>query len=290
MKTLMLQKLMGSVCLKPADDPAGESGGGGNGEEAEDVETDDDEESEDGEDEGDEDDEGEEADEDDETEDDDEGEGDDADEEDDDSELGARAQKRIRKLVDQKNSAEAELKKVKGELEEARKLSGDDGRAIMAAAERSGILPGLMTKDEAQAFKDMDDYRRVIARYENWLDEHDPSDEMEVGDDKTMSYAKVERRVRKLQAELGDLKDEYGERQKELRAKVRKIFEAGVEALKAGFKPGKAKKAKSGKGKKIETKPKATSPRHKRETVGEVDVDDEESLENFIMAERRRKK
>ena len=57
------------------------------------------------------------------------------------------------------------MKTLEKELDEAKKLSGDDGRAILAAAEASGILPGLMTKAEAEAFQDMADLPQVIEKY-----------------------------------------------------------------------------------------------------------------------------
>ena len=219
---------------------------------------------------------------------------DDDDSDDDDEELGARAQKRINKLIAQRKDAETRVKTLEAQLADAKKLSGDDGKAIMRAAESSGILPGLMTKDEADAFVEMDRYRKVIANYEQWLDNHDPDDEFEIDDGKTMSYAKVERRVRKLQGELGDLKDEYGPRRKELLKKVREIFEAGVEALKAGKKkPGEKKPKKTErKDESTKQKPTANSPKPKRgseKNLEDMDVENDDDLEAYISAMRRKK-
>lgn len=173
--------------------------------------------------------------------DDDDADGDDEDDEDEDGEeedegdeqLGKRAQKRIGKLVKERNSANAEVKRLQKELENAQKLSGDDGKAILAAASRTGILPGLMTKDEAEAFTSMSRYPKVIENYQDWLDEHENGDEYGSGDN-AMSYGQVKKRVRQLTAELEELKDEYGGRQKELRQKVRKIFELGMKAYRKG--------------------------------------------------------
>lgn len=222
-----LLKKLGITYQAPAD----ELGGGGGG--TDDVSnTDDDgsegedgEESDDGEDGEDDDDDAEDVDEEDE---------DDGEEEDeDDEELGARAQKRIGKLVKERNSANAEVKRLKGELENAQRLSGDDGKAILAAATRTGILPGLMTKDEAEAFTSIERYPRVIETYQDWLDEHGPDDEFGSGDD-AMTYGAVKKRVRRLSAELEELREEYGDRQKDLRKKVRKIFELGMKAYRKG--------------------------------------------------------
>lgn len=283
-----LLKLLGITVQAPVDDPEDRAGGGDSSSAAGVSPTDDDEETDD--EETDDDDPDDEDGDDDDPEDGD----DDDDSDDDDEELGARAQKRINKLIAQRKDAETRVKTLEQQLADARKLSGDDGKAIMRAAEASGILPGLMTKDEADAFVEMDRYRKVIANYEQWLDNHDPDDEFEIDDGKTMSYAKVERRVRKLQGELGDLKDEYGPRRKELLKKVREIFEAGVEALKAGKKkPGEKKPKKTErKDESPKQKPTANSPKPKRgseKNLEDMDVENDDDLEAYISAMRRKK-
>lgn len=260
--------------LAPVDDE-----GGGDGPEVEETEeTADDTDEDDEDDDGDDDDTG-----------DDDGEDDDGDDEegdeDDQEKAGKGAEKRIRKLVEEKNS-------LKAELEKARKLAGDDGKAILAAAEATGILPGLMTKDEAKAFRDMQDIPGVIERYEDWLDDHSADDELELGGGETMSYGDVKKRVRKLRGALADLKETYGERRKVLSGKVREIFETGLAALKAGWKPdGKKTEAKKGKKKQPkEEKPTGKNPRElpRRGREWEGEVEDEDDLENFIAAENRK--
>ena len=301
----LMRLVFGKTVMAPVDDSG--SGGGGKalsrGQEPEDVDDDDPEDDDDDQDDDDDDDpedidDDEPEDDEPEDEDDDEDEDDGGDDpEEGDEDLGARAKKRIGKLIAQRKEAESRVKALEGQLEEAKKLSGDDGRAILRAAESSGILPGLMTKAEAEAFTQIDQYKTVIARYEDWLDEHNPEDEFEISDGKTMSYAKVERRVRKLQGELADLKDEYGDRRRELLKKVRKIFEAGVEALKSGgtkTKPGKKKPKKTiRKDDNKELKPKANGPKPRRSAernLDDMDVDDDDSLEAYITAMRRKKK
>ena len=228
-KLLMLTLGQMPVYLAPVDV---DDEGGGDNDDIDDPENqdDDDEEADDEKD----DDDDEEADDDDpENQDDDEGDDDDDDEG--DKDLGKGAQKRIRQLVEQKNTAQSRVKDLEKQLEEAKKLSGDDGRALLAAAEATGILPGLMTKDEADAFKDLAEIPRVIDRYQDWLDEHERDDELELGNGSKMSYGDVKKRVRKLRAQLDDLKDRYGDRRKDLTAKVRGIFETGLAAMKAGW-------------------------------------------------------
>lgn len=238
--------------------PAGDGGGGGDEGEEVDVETEDGEAEEETEEEAEEDLEDEETE--DETEEDHEGE----DEDEGDEQLGKRAQKRIGKLVKERNSANAEVKRLQKELENAQKLSGDDGKAILAAASRTGILPGLMTKDEAEAFTQMSRYPRVIENYQDWLDDHENGDEY-VSGDTTMSYGQVKKRVRQLTAELEELKDEYGGRQKELRQKVRKIFELGMKAYRKG--EGAGDEGKKDLKKKVKQKPSA-HPHGKKPVAG----------------------
>ena len=250
----LLKKLGMIVCQAPA----GDGGGGGDEGEEVDVETEDGEAEEETEEEAEEDLEDEETE--DETEEDHEGE----DEDEGDEQLGKRAQKRIGKLVKERNSANAEVKRLQKELENAQKLSGDDGKAILAAASRTGILPGLMTKDEAEAFTQMSRYPRVIENYQDWLDEHENGDEY-VSGDTTMSYGQVKKRVRQLTAELDELKDEYGGRQKELRQKVRKIFELGMKAYRKG--EGAGDEGKKDPKKKVKQKPSA-HPHGKKPVAG----------------------
>ena len=238
--------------------PAGDGGGGGEEVEEVDVEAEGDEAEEETEEEAEEDLEDEETE--DETEEDHEGEN----EDEGDEQLGKRAQKRIGKLVKERNSANAEVKRLQKELENAQKLSGDDGKAILAAASRTGILPGLMTKDEAEAFTQMSRYPRVIENYQDWLDEHENGDEY-VSGDTTMSYGQVKKRVRQLTAELDELKDEYGGRQKELRQKVRKIFELGMKAYRKG--EGAGDEGKKDPKKKVKQKPSA-HPHGKKPVAG----------------------
>lgn len=270
------------VLNKPAEDGTGEGDGGFDGEI---VDTNDDDDDDDAEGEEDEDAEG---DEDGDTGDGDDPDGDEKDDEIDDD-TGARAQKRIRKLLAEKKEATAKFENLQKQLEEAKKLTGDDGKAIIKAAEVSGILPGLMTKDEAQAFADLDAYPDAIETCENWLDEHERGDTFMSGN-REMSYSEVKQRARKLKREFEDLKAEYGGRRAELVGKVREILTLGVAAKKAGWKPEQGKKPA---GKKELTKPDAKNLGRKRtEKVhgDDFDVTDGDSLEAYMIRERRRKK
>ena len=205
--------------------------------------------------------------------------------------LGRRAQKRIGDLTKRANAAEADVKRLTKELETAKRLGGDDGKAFLAAAEQSGILPGLMSKDEAKAFGDLAQLPGIIKGYKKWLNDHEKGDELDMGG-KTMSYGDVRNRLDEIQEEFEDLKDKYGERQKELRAKVKEIFQLGEAAMKAGWKPGQKAPAKNVKPK---TRPgSAEKPKPANRGGGkraeEIEVNNEDDLEAFMAAQRREKK
>ena len=276
-KLLMMSLGQTPVYFAPADD----EGDGGAPEDTDEPETDDDdEEEEDSDDDSD----------DDEDEDPDDGGEDDEDDDDSDGDSGKGAQKRIRQLNEKKNAAEERVKTLEKELDEAKKLSGDDGRAILAAAEASGILPGLMTKAEAEAFQDMADLPQIIEKYRDWLDEHDSEDEFDLGNDRTMSYGAVRKRVRKLEAQLDDLKDRYGDRRRELQKKVRGIFELGLKAQEAGWSPDSKKKpAKKTERKKLHDKPvgkkKPAAKSGKKANWG--DIGDEKDFVRMIAASNK---
>ena len=280
-KLLMLTLGQMPVYLAPVD----VEGGGDNIDDDDPENQDDDEE--DADDEEDDDDDEEADDDDPENQDDDEG--DDEDDDEGDKDLGEGAQKRIRKLNERMKAAEGRAKDLEKQLEEAKKLSGDDGRALLAAAEATGILPGLMTKDEAKAFQDIAEIPRVIERYQDWLDENERDAELELGNGSTMSYGDVKKRVRKLRAQLEDLKDRYGDRRKDLTAKVRGIFETGLAAQKAGWKPdGKKTPAKKKERKKLHDKPtgknKPSAKSGKKANWG--DVDGEDSFVRMIASQK----
>jgi len=273
------------VCLAPIDDEGG--GGGKVTDDTSDTDADDD-------DQDDDDDDDDPEDQDDDDDDDPEDQDDDDDDDEGDKDLGKGAQKRIRQLNERMKAAEDRTKDLERQLEEAKKLSGDDGRALLAAAEATGILPGLMTKDEAQAFQDIAEIPRVIERYQDWLDENERDAEFELGNGKTMSYGDVKKRVRKLRAQLDDLKDRYGDRRKDLTAKVRGIFETGLAAMKAGWKPdGKKTPAKKAKKALKEDRAEGTRPslaKKGRSRIEDIEVEDEDSLEAWMAAENRREK
>ena len=156
-----------------------------------------------------------------------------------DSTFGKRAQKRIRQLIGRAKDAERRAKELEGELDDAKKLGGDDAETFIAAAKSAGVLPSLMTKDLAQAIERRDENRGLIAYYENWLDDED-NEELEVGN-RTLTRKQVRARIRELRDDNDLIERRHGAAEKSLQQKVRDIFELGRQAMKAGWKPGAKK-------------------------------------------------
>ena len=105
-----------------------------------------------------------------------------------------------------------------------------------------------------------------------------------------MSYGAVRKRVRKLEAQLDDLKDRYGDRRRELQKKVRGIFELGLKAQEAGWSPDSKKKpAKKTERKKLHDKPvgkkKPAAKSGKKENWG--DIGDEKDFVRMIAASNK---
>ncbi len=200
--------------------------------------------------------------------------------------MGKRAKQRIGKLT-------GEVKDLKRQLEEARKLGGDDGKAILAAAETAGILPQLMSADEAKGIRELDSKAGAVKYLKKLLRSDD--DEFEIGGE-TRSRRWVQGELDDLADELGELRERYGAKRRELEAKSKEIFELGMAARKAGWKPGEKAKRK-GKGDLAENRKQklAGGPKRKEPTLAKrkggkksVDwggVNDDASAEAMILAE-----
>ena len=280
-----LLKLMGYTFQTPYAGDDGEEGGGGDPEESETVEgdeedpdedEDEDEDDEDSED-GDEDEEDEEDSQDDDDEEEHEESEDDEDEE--DGKLGHRAQKRIRKLNGQ-------VKDLKKQLEEAQKLGGEDGQAILSAATKAGIAPRLMSKELATGLSELAEKKSALGYFKDLLDSDD--DEFEIGG-KQYSRRQLERKERTLTEEVHALESKFGKGRDKALEEAKTLFELGWAAKKAGWKPeeggGKAKKKKH-------DKPKHKASHKKGGAHDESSwegAEDDDSLEAMIAKKRRRK-
>lgn len=287
-----LFRLFGAKPQSPHDDFGGGSGGGGEGRDAargdddadgdEDVSGDGDGDGDDGEGGG----EGDDADGVDEA-DGDPDEGDDdakADEDADFERLGHRTQKRIKKLV-------AEAKDLRRKLDEARRLGGEDGQSILSAAAKAGLLPRLVTKELADGLNALESKRDALSYIEGLLDGDE--DDFTIGE-REYSRRQLERKERALTSEIDRLESRFGKDRDKAVEETKALIELGLSARKAGWKPGKG-----GEGKETQRKPRewpettagrGNKPGEARRRVDYGDVEDDETLEAMIAAERRRQK
>lgn len=198
--------------------------------------------------------------------------------------LGHRAQKRIKKLV-------AEAKDLRRQLEEAQRLGGEDGQSILSAAAKAGLLPRLVTKELADGLNALESKRSALSYIEGLLDGDD--DDFTIGD-REYSRRQLERKERALTSEIDRLESRFGKDRDRAVEETKSLIELGLSARKAGWKPGKGGERKETARKPREW-PDASSGRgnkagEARRRVDYGDVDDDETLEAMIAAERSRRK
>ena len=206
------------------------------------------------------------------------------------SRYGKRAQKRIGKLTGKVKDLERDLEAARKELDEAKKLTGDDGKVLLEVARKSGILPNLLTAEVAKGLATLEKRRETLEAYEEWLDDESHT-ELETEDGETVPRAKIRRRVRMLREEIEELDAKYAGRRAEAQRTVKELLELGRAARKAGWRPGRKAEPASRPKKKETVKPgkgggKVVRP--KRRQAGRIDwsdVGDDASAEAMILAD-----
>lgn len=197
--------------------------------------------------------------------------------------LGHRTQKRIKKLV-------AEAKDLRRQLDEARRLGGEDGQSILSAAAKAGLLPRLVTKELADGLKALESKRDALSYIGGLLDGDD--DDFTIGE-REYTRRQLERKERALKDEVGSLESRFGKDRDRAAEETKALIELGLAARKAGWRPGKGGERKETERKPREW-PETTAGRGKpgeaRRRVDYGDVEDDETLEAMIAAERSRKK
>lgn len=199
--------------------------------------------------------------------------------EDGDAELGRRAQRRIGRLT-------GKVKDLERRLAEAQALAGDDGKAILAAAEAAGVLPGLMSREEAKGIAAIEEKTKA-AKYVKGLLRSD-DDEFEIGGE-TRSRRWLEGELDDLNEELGELRERFGAKRRELAQRTREIIELGMAAVRHGWRPGERKgttrpaaKARSAGAQRKGLRPAAEGGRKRIDWSA---VNDEATAESMILAE-----
>lgn len=200
--------------------------------------------------------------------------------------LGHRTQKRIKKLV-------AEAKDLRRQLDEARRLGGEDGQTILSAAAKAGLLPRLVTKELADGLNALESKRDALSYIEGLLDGDD--DDFTIGE-REYSRRQLERKERALATEVDRLESRFGKDRDRAAEETKALIELGLSARKAGWRPGKGGEGKETTARKPREWPDESSargtkkPGEARQRLDYGDVDDDETLEAMIAAERSRKK
>lgn len=150
------------------------------------------------------------------------------------------AVKRIGKLTAKRHEAETaqtlaekERDAYKAEAETVKAKYGD--RDILAAARRTGILPELLSTEEAKTLTRADDLQKNIEGLEQALDDYPEGYE---ADGKTVTPQQMRSWLRAARNEFRDISDDAGTLRKAKAETVRELIRLGKEAKAAGWKPG----------------------------------------------------
>ena len=156
--------------------------------------------------------------------------------------LSAAAQKavnaRIGELTAKRKAAETERDTLKAERDElaqrAEKL-GDE--TVLNAARSAGVLPELIEKGDAARIEQWGQSERSVEVFGEWLEDNtDPEATLTIGD-KEYTRAQVRDFKRQHQKKLQDLED-VPALLKTLKKDTAEIMRLGMQAKKAGWKPG----------------------------------------------------
>lgn len=150
------------------------------------------------------------------------------------------AVKRIGKLTARRHeaetraeSAERERDAAKAEAETAKAKYGD--RDILGAAKRTGILPELLTKHEAETLAKADRLTEDIDRLEATLDDYPEG--YEGTDGKTVTPQQLKSWLRSARAELREIGDDAAQLRKRKADEVRELLALGRAAKAKGWTP-----------------------------------------------------
>jgi hypothetical protein len=126
--------------------------------------------------------------------------------------------------------AETDRDQYKTEAETAKAKYGD--REILLTAKRTGILPELLTKDEAATLNQADKLERDIEQLEAALD--DNPDGWTAGD-QTVTAGQAKGWLRKAKGDLKEIADEAAQIRKSKADEVRELIRLGKEAKKSAL-------------------------------------------------------
>lgn len=158
---------------------------------------------------------------------------------DDDKQDGSsRAQQRIKALTAKRKEAEGKLASTQKELDELKSRYGDAAPELfIKAAEKTGVLPSLISKGDAKGLTELAEAESQVKAYRALLRNDPDATEFTVGS-KELSRNAVQAHLDEWMDRADSLKDRFGSARKTLQDRAKQVFELGLQAEKAGWKPG----------------------------------------------------
>jgi hypothetical protein len=146
-----------------------------------------------------------------------------------------------RSAEERAEAAEAEAKVLKEQLADAGRNAESD-RATMAAAERAGVLPALVSANDIRLLEQARNLRGWRDFYEGLLDGENPAYEGrdETGRDVKLSAGDIRRRAREMGRALEGMQGRELAILENAPKRLKALMELGQAAEKAGWKPGTA--------------------------------------------------
>jgi hypothetical protein len=145
---------------------------------------------------------------------------------------------RIGKLTASRKAAEAERDAMKAERDELKqRVDRVSDETVMRAATEAGVLPELVDKGDAARIEQYEKSSRSVEVFGEWLEDNtDPEAELTIGE-KAYTRAQVRDFKRQHQKKLAELSD-VPVLLKTLKTETADIVRLGMQAKKAGWKPG----------------------------------------------------
>ena len=171
-------------------------------------------------------------------------------------EPSAKIDRRIAKLTAARKDAESRAEKAEAELATLKGSAMSDAQAA-AMAEKAGVLPELVSADEARRIAAWRNAKANDKYLSDWLEDNDGDAELEVGG-KSYPRSEVRRMRRQWREQLDDMGDAPEKAMRRASDELRELLKLGREARKAGWKPGAQPQAKPAKP--ALKKPGATAP------------------------------
>lgn len=143
-----------------------------------------------------------------------------------------------------RKEAEAKLAEAEAERNELKTRYGDaDGDTVLKAAREAGVMPEMMTADEAQGVTKMENAKQNSRYFTRMLRNDTESAEFDVGG-KKLTRREVGNMANDWEDEAERLERKYGPVKAKAAAAAKEVWKLGLAAKKQGWMPGKKDEGK----------------------------------------------